>query len=82
MCGEMAADPRCTLFLLGIGLDELSMGPLHIPVVKQLIRSVSAGEARVIAEQMLRYDTVEEIKGYSFARLRELGLIEVVESLA
>jgi hypothetical protein len=51
-------------------------------VVKQLIRSVSAGEARVIAEQMLRYDTVEEIKGYSFARLRDLGLIEVVESLA
>lgn len=82
MCGEMAADPRCTLFLLGIGLDELSMGPLHIPVVKQLIRSVSAGEARTIAEQMLRYDTVEEVKGYSFARLRELGLVEVAESLA
>lgn len=82
LCGEMAADPRCTLFLLGIGLDELSMGPLHIPVVKRLIRSVSVSEARSIAEQMLRYDTIEEVKGYSFARLRELGLIEVVESLA
>ena len=27
MCGEMAADPLCTLLLLGMGLDELSMEP-------------------------------------------------------
>ena len=82
ICGEMAADPRCTPFLLGIGLDELSMGPMHIPVVKQLIRSVSMTEARAMAQQMLRYDTVEEVKGYTFARLRDLGLIELVDSLA
>src|SRR6185295_11445507 len=30
MCGEMASDPLCTLVLLGLGLDDLSMGPFFI----------------------------------------------------
>src|SRR5206468_161538 len=41
MCGEMASDPLCTLVLLGFGLDDLSMGPFFIPVIKRIIRSVS-----------------------------------------
>ena len=82
MCGEMAANPMSTLFLLGVGLDELSMGPLHIPLVKKLVRAVSMEDAESLASEILRYDTVEEIKGYIFSRLRELDLIEMVESFS
>ena len=37
-------------------------------------------DAERVASDMLRYDTVEEIKGYMFACLRELELIELVEA--
>ena len=82
MCGEMAGDPLCTLFLLGTGTDELSMGPIYIPVVKKLIRAVKREDAEVVAKEVLRYDTVEEIKGYLFSSLRDLGLIELVETFS
>jgi len=82
MCGEMAGNPVYTLFLLGVGLDELSMGSLYIPVVKKLIRAVKMTDAERIARDLLRYDTVEEVKGYMFASLRELELIELVEAFS
>lgn len=82
MCGEMAGNPAYTLFLLGIGLDELSMGPLYIPVVKKLVRAVKMSDAERIAADLLRYDTVEEVKGYMFRCLREFDLLELVEAFS
>ncbi len=82
MCGEMAGNPIYTLFLLGIGLDELSMGALYIPVIKKFVRAVRMSDAERVAAEMLRYDTVEGVKGYMFASLRELGLLELVEAFA
>jgi phosphotransferase system enzyme I (PtsP) len=82
MCGEMAGNPLYTLFLLGVGLDELSMGSLYIPIIKKLIRAVNMSDAEQAATDLLRYDTVEEVKGYMFARLRDLDLIEIVEAFS
>lgn len=44
MCGEMAGDPVNVPILLGLGINELSMHPLAIPMVKKLIRSISMDE--------------------------------------
>jgi len=82
MCGEMASSPLYTLFLLGVGLDELSMSAIYIPVVKKLVRSVRMSDAETIARDLLRYDTVEEVKAYMFSCLRELDLIELVEAFS
>lgn len=79
MCGEMAGDPLYTLLLLGLGLEEFSMGSLFIPVVKKIIRSVSYREARSVAEIVLRMDTVGEIKKYLFDKMRDLGMVELLE---
>ena len=79
MCGEMAADPMATLVLLGLGLDELSMEPFFIPVVKQLIRSVSYASAVDIAQQVLQLATVTEIKSTVFDAMRSLGVIELLD---
>ena len=40
MCGEMAGDPCCTMLLLGLELDGLSMTPLAIPRVKRIIQGI------------------------------------------
>ena len=51
ICGEMAGNPNYTLFLLGVGLDELSMGSQYIPIVKKLIRGTGHGPERTEAAQ-------------------------------
>ncbi len=79
MCGEMAGDPLCTLLLLGMGLEEFSMGSLFIPVVKKVVRTVTYREAKATADIVLRMDTVGEIKKYLFDRMRELGMVELLE---
>ncbi len=79
MCGEMAGDPLCTLLLLGMGLEEFSMGSLYIPVVKRIIRSVAYQEAKTAAQIVLQMDTVGEIKKYLFEQMRDLGLVELLE---
>ena len=79
MCGEMASDPLCTLVLLGLGLDDLSMGPFFIPVVKRIIRSVPYAAVRALARDVLGLSTVKEVKGYLFDGMRSLGILELME---
>ncbi len=62
MCGEMAGDPTCTLLLLGMGLDELSMSAFSIPRVKKILRKISLEKAQIVSKKVLSLFTVEEIK--------------------
>jgi phosphotransferase system enzyme I (PtsP) len=79
MCGEMAADPLCTLLLIGMGLDELSMEPFFVPVIKRVIRSLSYARAQRLTEEVLRLETAQEVKGRLFEEIKQLGMIELVE---
>lgn len=79
MCGEMAGDPLCTMVLLGMGLDEFSMEPFFVPVIKRLIRSLSYADVQRLTEEVLRMETVKEVKGRLFGELKKLGMIELVE---
>jgi len=79
MCGEMAGDPLCAVLLLGMGLEEFSMGSLYIPVIKKTIRSITFQAAKSIAQIVLQMDTIGEIKRYLFEQMRELGMIELLE---
>jgi phosphotransferase system enzyme I (PtsP) len=79
MCGEMASDPLATLPLLGMGLDDLSMGPFFVPVIKRFIRSVPFSLAEEVARDVRALSTAKEIKGYLFSRLKELGVIELMD---
>jgi phosphoenolpyruvate-protein kinase (PTS system EI component) len=79
MCGEMAGDPLCALLLLGMGLEEFSVGSLYVPVIKKAIRSITYQAAKSAAQIVLEMDTVGEIKKYLFDQMRELGMVELVE---
>ncbi|MGE5819134.1 MAG: phosphoenolpyruvate--protein phosphotransferase, partial [Deltaproteobacteria bacterium] len=80
MCGEMAGDPLCVLLLLGMGLEEFSMGSLYIPVIKKAIRSITYQAAKSTAQIVLRMDTVGEIKRYLFEQMRQHNLVELLET--
>jgi phosphoenolpyruvate-protein phosphotransferase (PTS system enzyme I) len=64
LCGEMAADPIYTIILLGMGVDELSMNPVMIPAVKQIVRSVEWSQAREIARDVLRASRAKDVQAY------------------
>lgn len=79
MCGEMAADPLCALLLLGMGLDDLSMGPFFIPVIRRIVRTVSYSTARAVTRDVLKLSTVQEVKGYLFDAMKQFDLLEALE---
>ena len=64
MCGEMAGDPLYIPVLLGLGVAELSMNAMAIPMAKHIIRMITIEEARKIARHALRLVTVEEVNDY------------------
>jgi len=61
VCGEMAADPRFTRVLIGLGVRELSMSAISIPKIKQIVRSVTYKECKELAEEILRAESREEL---------------------
>ena len=61
ICGEMAGDPMYTMFLIGIGVRNLSMSAPQIPVVKKIIRSIDVQGARSLAERALSLPTTERV---------------------
>lgn len=64
VCGEMASDPIYTLILLGMGIDELSVNPIMLPAVKQVIRGVTFAEAREVARGVLRERRAKDVQAY------------------
>ena len=75
MCGELASDPVATMILLGLGLDEFSMTAASIPLIKNILRSVSKAECEEVANKALTMDTAEEITAYAKSVLIEKGLL-------
>ena len=62
LCGEMAADPRCTAVCLALGFDSLSMPLSAIPRVKYALRRMSLDDSRALLEECLTQGTVQEIR--------------------
>ena len=69
MCGEMASDPLMVPVLVGLGLENFSMNPQSIPVVRALIRQLSHREAAGIARQALKLVTARDVEEYLLERL-------------
>ncbi len=61
VCGEIAADPKYTALLLGLGINELSVSLRFLPIIKQTIRELSIVESYLLAEKALELGTSEEI---------------------
>lgn len=70
VCGEMAADPACALFLAGIQVDVLSMDSRYIPRTKVLLRGYTLQELKEIAGGARRLPTAAEVNRYLHQRLR------------
>jgi phosphotransferase system enzyme I (PtsI) len=53
VCGEMAANPKLTPLLLGLGLRCLSMNASAVPRVKQVVRGVAIDDCARLARRVM-----------------------------
>lgn len=53
VCGEMAGNPLLAPLLVGLGVDELSVNPPSVPVVKDVIRKMTFAKAERLASVAL-----------------------------
>lgn len=65
ICGELAADPKAVPILIGLGVDELSMSPNSIPLVKAQIRTLNYSQAQVLAKRALECDSATAVRQLS-----------------
>jgi phosphotransferase system enzyme I (PtsI) len=62
ICGELAASPRLTPLLLGLGVRSLSMNASAVPKVKQAIRSVAIADCIRFARRLMEQGDSEQIR--------------------
>jgi phosphocarrier protein FPr len=65
VCGELAADPQAVPVLVGMGVDELSVGVAAIPEVKAMIRTLERRACEVLASRALAAGSAAEVRGLS-----------------
>ncbi len=72
VCGQMSGSVMYTQLLLGLGLRQLSVPASAIPEVKQVCRSVSVADCRLVAEKALTMDDAREVKAFLRDQMRRL----------
>ncbi len=61
VCGEMAGDLTLTPLLIGLGIDELSVGSQKVPQVRKAIRSLKYDDCEALAERALNMTKCADI---------------------
>jgi len=77
ICGELAGDPLATPILAGLGIDELSMTPVSIPRVKELLRRIDQTLTAPLVDQVLSSDSAEKVRNLAKAFLENLPEAQV-----
>jgi phosphoenolpyruvate-protein phosphotransferase len=62
VCGNLAADPAATAILIGLDVDELSVGIPNIPALKAQIRDMAYEDAKELAKRALTCSAAEEVR--------------------
>lgn len=74
MCGEAAGDPLLIPALLGMGLDEFSMGSGSVLQARKIVARLGMDAARTLAETVLELATAEEVENALAGFARTNGL--------
>jgi len=76
ICGEIAADPLCLLYLIAMGYKNLSVNYQSINKIKLIIKTVSHSDAKKLLAKILKYKDSQKIKKALILELQKLKLDE------
>ncbi|MDX1679196.1 MAG: phosphoenolpyruvate--protein phosphotransferase [Akkermansiaceae bacterium] len=71
ICGEVAGDVRLTPLLIGMGVEEFSVGPQQVSTVGQAIRSLSYAECAAMSDEALKHSRSQGILDLSMEVARK-----------
>jgi len=72
LCGEMAGDPLFAPLLIGMGIDELSVGASSLPRVKEVIRRIKLRDAQNLAAETLHVTRGSEVQNMLKSLLHDI----------
>lgn len=81
VCGEMAGNPVLAPLLAGLGIDELSMSPNLVPLVKGMLRNVSYPDIEDLAAAALASESAAAVleRCRALARRAAPEICEMIE---
>jgi phosphocarrier protein FPr len=62
VCGELGADAQAVPILIGLGVDELSVNPRAVPLVKAAVRGFDSKSLMSLAQKALACETSDEVR--------------------
>lgn len=62
VCGEAGSDPVAVPLLVGLGVDELSVAPPRVALVKEWVRGIDAADAAELARQALAAHDADAVR--------------------
>jgi len=77
LCGEMGGKPIALPFIIGMGVDEISVAPNRVQMMSRLIRKVKYAETRLLVKKVLdESQTIPQLKQTLFRFLKKRNLVE------
>lgn len=73
VCGEMAADPKAMILLLGMGVRTFSMSAFKLPLIKWLIRHIDTSQCRTQLDIAKDLSNTQAIEAHLENYLTSLG---------
>lgn len=73
ICGEMAGEILNTMLLVGMGIEELSMSPVLIPQIKNMVRRIDYEKAKVLTDKVLQCKTSQEVQSILETQSKQTG---------
>jgi phosphotransferase system enzyme I (PtsI) len=58
------------MILLGLGIDEFSMGAGSIPIIKKIIRALSLDEVKGTLEKIMELATAREVREFILRKMK------------
>jgi phosphoenolpyruvate-protein kinase (PTS system EI component) len=80
VCGEAASDPVTVPLLVGLGVDELSVGASRVAAVRRWVRALDYEETRALAAAALELSDAVEVARLVDPIARRLVLLETGEA--
>ena len=82
VCGEAASDPVALPLLVGLGVDEVSVGASRVGAVRAWVRELMYAEAQELAQRALACTTVDQVEVLTAPLADRLASLERGDALA
>ncbi len=76
VCGELGGNPVVAPLFVGMGIEELSMAPFSVLVMRQVVRSLDAAALEAAARDVVRLSRASEVRERLEATYSQQGVLD------